>query len=172
MRGYTRGPFNGITIGMNSGSSSSAAAVKDIFVKDHMRTPVVTISAEAGLDRAMSIMRSQRIRHLPVVDEAGLMVGLITDRDLRMSMEEIEQGPNHAPKGYFLPALTKVKTVMVKNVLTSTPDMPLANAAVIMSERKIGCLPVLEPGAKKVAGIVTESDMLRLLAKMLKQKGA
>jgi acetoin utilization protein AcuB len=144
----------------------------DIFVKDHMRTPCITISEEAGLDRAMSIMRSQRIRHLPVVDSDGLMVGVITDRDLRMSMEEIEQGPSHAPKGYFLPALTKVKNVMVKNVLTTTPEMPLANAAVIMSERKIGCLPVLEPGTKKVLGIVTESDMLRLLAKMLKQKGA
>ena len=137
-----------------------------------MRTPVVTISEDAGLDRAMSIMRSQRIRHLPVVDDGGHMVGLITDRDLRMSMEEIEQGPSHAPKGYFLPALTKVKGAMVKDILTATPEMPLANAAVIMSERKIGCLPVLEPNTKKVAGIITESDMLRLLAKMLKQKGA
>jgi CBS domain-containing protein len=40
-----------------------------------------------------------------------------------------------------------------------------------MSERKIGCLPVLDPGTKKVAGIITESDMLRLLSRMLKQKG-
>ena len=146
--------------------------IKDIFVKDHMRSPVITISGEAGLDRAMSIMRSQRIRHLPVVDENGQMIGLIADRDLRMSMEEIEQGPNHAPKGYFLPALTKIKNIMVKTVLTATPEMPLANAAVIMSERKIGCLPVLDPVTKKVLGILTESDMLRLLAKMLKQKGA
>ena len=146
--------------------------IKDPLVKDHMRTPVVSIAAEAGLDRAMSIMRSQRIRHLPVVEEDGHMCGLITDRDLRMSMEEIAQGPSHAPKGYFLPALTKIRSAMVKNVLTATPDMPLANAAVVMSERKIGCLPVVDPQTKKVLGIITESDMLRLLAKILKQKGA
>ena len=146
-------------------------AGKDPLVKDTMRTPVFTIAADAGLDRAMTIMRTQRIRHLPVVEEDGSMCGLISDRDLRLSMEEIEQGPNHAPKGYFLPALTKIRTAMVKNVLTATPEMPLANAAVIMSERKIGCLPVVDSATKKVVGIITESDMLRLLAKMLKQKG-
>ncbi len=145
---------------------------KDPLVKDTMRTPVFTIAADAGLDRAMTIMRTQRIRHLPVVEEDGHMCGLISDRDLRLSMEEIEQGPSHAPKGYFLPALTKIRTAMVKNVMTATPEMPLANAAVIMSERKIGCLPVVDPTSKKVVGIITESDMLRLLAKLLKQKGA
>jgi len=136
-----------------------------------MRTPVVSISAEAGLDRALLIMRNQRIRHLPVVDDDYRMVGLISDRDLRLSMKESEEGPGGAPKGYFLPALTKIKTVMVTNVLTATPEMPLANAATIMSERKIGALPVVDTDTKKVLGIVTETDMLRLLVKMLKQKG-
>ena len=144
---------------------------KDLFVKDLMRTPVLTISADAGLDRALTIMRTQRVRHLPVVEESGQMAGLISDRDLRLSMQELEQGPSGSPKGYYLPALTKVRAVMVSNVITATPDMPLANAATVMSERKIGCLPVLDPGTKKVAGIVTETDMLRLLSKMLKQKG-
>lgn len=146
-------------------------ATKDLFVKDLMRSPVFTISADAGLDRALTIMRTQRIRHLPVVEETGQMAGLISDRDLRLSMQEFEQGPSGSPKGYYLPALTKIRAVMVSNVLTATPDMPLANAATIMSERKIGCLPVLDPGTKKVAGIITESDMLRLLSRMLKQKG-
>lgn len=140
------------------------------FVSDIMRAPAITISPEAGLDRALSIMRSQRIRHLPVI-ENGEMIGVISDRDLRLSMVEMEHGPEGAPKGYFLPALTKIRTVMVTHVLTTSPTMPLANAATIMSERKIGCLPVLEPGTKKVVGILTESDMLRLLAKLLKQKG-
>lgn len=144
---------------------------KDAFVvKDHMRSPVITISAEAGLDRAMLIMRTQRIRHLPVVNEAHELLGLISDRDLRLSMQEMEQGPSGAPKGYYLPALTKVRNVMVTNVLTAAADMPLSNAATIMSERKIGALPVLDQN-KKIVGIITESDLLRLLVKILKQKG-
>jgi len=140
------------------------------LVRDYMRSPCVTISAEAGLDRALMIMRTQRIRHLPVVDESGAMVGLISDRDLRLSMLEMEQGPSGAPKGYYLPALTKVTTVMVTNVLTASPEMPLANAATIMSERKFGCLPVLDSSSKKPLGIVTETDMLRLLSSILKKK--
>jgi acetoin utilization protein AcuB len=147
-------------------------AAKEALVKDHMRTPVLTISAEAGLDRAMLIMRSQRVRHLPVVEDDHKMVGLISDRDLRLSMQEMEQGPSGAPKGYYLPALTKVRSVMVTNVMTATPDMPLANAATIMSERKIGALPVVDTSSKQVVGIITETDMLRLLTKLLKQKGA
>ena len=140
------------------------------LVKDFMRTPVVTISSEAGLDRALMIMRTQRIRHLPVVDEAGQMIGLISDRDLRLSMLEMEQGPGGAPKGYYLPALTKVSSVMITTVMTAAPEMPLANAATVMSERKFGCLPVVDSTTKKPVGIVTETDMLRLLSSMLKKK--
>jgi acetoin utilization protein AcuB len=148
-------------------------STKEFQVKDVMRTPVVTINEDAGLDRALLIMRNQRIRHLPVVDDQHKMIGLISDRDLRLSMKEMEQGPAGAPKGYFLPALTKVKSVMISsnNVITAQPEMPLANAATIMSERKFGALPVVESASKKLVGIITETDMLRLLAKMLKQKG-
>jgi acetoin utilization protein AcuB len=141
-----------------------------LMVKDFMRTPVVTISEEAGLDRALMIMRTQRIRHLPVVNDDGAMVGLISDRDLRLSMLELEQGPGGAPKGYYLPALTKVSSVMITQVMTAAPDMPLANAATVMSEKKFGCLPVVETATKKVVGIVTETDMLRLLSSMLKKR--
>jgi len=138
------------------------------LVRDVMRTPVVTIASEAGLDRALLIMRSQRIRHLPVVED-GKLVGLISDRDLRLSMQEAEQGPGGAPKGYYLPALTKVSTVMITNPVCATPDMPLVRAATIMSERKFGCLPVVDEDRKPV-GIVTETDMLRLLARLLKEQ--
>src|SRR5690606_6449941 len=113
-------------------------------VKDHMRTPVISISPEAGLDRALVIMRNKRIRHLPVV-ENGEMIGLVSDRDLRLSMVEME-GPQTAPKGMYLPALTKVRKLMVDQVRTVTPETPVQEAAVLMSENKIGCLPVLEQG--------------------------
>jgi CBS domain-containing protein len=138
-------------------------------VKDLMRSSVITISSEAGLDRALLIMSRNRIRHLPVVEDEHKMIGIISDRDLRLSMKEMEQGPGTAPKGYYLPALTKVKSIMMKDVVTTRPDVPLAEAVGMMSDRKIGALPVVEDG--KLVGIVTETDALRLLAKMLKEKG-
>jgi len=136
-------------------------------VKDYMRAPVVSISPEAGLDRALVIMRGQRIRHLPVVENHKL-VGLITSRDLKLSMVE-EAGPDHAPKGLYLPALTKIHDIMKKDLFTAYPGDPLDRAARVMSERKIGCLPVIEEETRNLVGIITESDLLRLLVKLLAQ---
>ena len=139
-----------------------------LLVKDIMRTNVFTISPDAGLDRALVIMSSKHIRHLPVI-EGDEMVGLISDRDLRLSMVE-QAGPAKAPKGMFLPALTKVRAIMKKEVLTAAPDDKLLAATRLMSEKKIGCLPVLLPGTKKLAGIVTETDLLAELVKLLEEK--
>lgn len=141
------------------------------LIKDYMHTPVFTIASEAGLDRALLIMRKQHVRHLPVV-ENGHMVGIISDRDLRMSMQEMEQGPAGAPKGYYLPALKKVKGVMNAQVLTVCPDMTVAEAAGMMSDKKLGALPVVERGTDKLVGMITETDLLRLLVTMLKEKSA
>lgn len=139
-----------------------------MLVKDLMRSHVITIAPDAGLDRALVMMRTQRIRHLPVV-ENGEVVGIITDRDLRFSMLEME-GPQNAPKGLYLPALTKVRSVMKTSVLTVAAEDSVQHAAKIMTENKVGGLPVVEKGTRKLTGIITESDMLRLLSKILTEK--
>jgi acetoin utilization protein AcuB len=140
-----------------------------MLVKEIMRAPVISISPEAGLDRALVMLRTQHIRHLPVV-ENGELVGILSSRDLRKSMVEMESGPDGAPKGLYLPALTKVRSVMHRAVITISPQDEVRSAAQLMSEMKIGCLPVVEPGAKKVVAIVTETDMLKLLARILNQQ--
>jgi len=140
-----------------------------VLVKELMRSTVFTIAPDAGLDRALVIMNSKRIRHLPVV-ENGAMVGLISNRDLHMSMVE-QSGPQNQPKGMYLPALTKVRTVMKKDVLTVKPDAELLDAVRMMCDKKIGCLPVLGDGGE-LAGIVTETDLLQLLERLLQEKEA
>ena len=141
-----------------------------MLVKDLMQTPVVSVSPVAGLDRALIMMKTKRIRHLPVVDD-GALVGIITDRDLRLCMVDMElEGPRQAPKGMYLPALKKVREVMKTNVFSVAPDDPVNRAVELMSEHKIGGLPVLEPESKKVVGMITETDLLRLLRKLLEEK--
>lgn len=140
-----------------------------MLVKELMRSTVFTIAPDAGLDRALVIMNSKRIRHLPVV-ENEVMVGLISNRDLHLSMVE-ESGPQNAPKGMYLPALTKIRKIMKSEVLTVKPDDSVLDAVRIMCEKKIGCLPVLSEEGRLV-GIVTETDLLQLLERLLQEKEA
>jgi acetoin utilization protein AcuB len=139
-----------------------------MVVGEIMRTHVYSISPEAGLDRALVIMQQQRIRHLPVVEHQKV-VGIFSSRDLRLALIN-EQAPNEAPKGIYLPALTKVRERMIGEVSTVYAHTRIQEAATLMSAKKIGCLPVIDAD-RKLVGIVTESDMLRLLCKVLEERG-
>ncbi len=135
-----------------------------------MRSPAVTISPEAGLDRALTIMKTKTIRHLPVVEDNKL-VGVITDRDLRLAMESMDmKGPENAPKGPYLPALKKVRTIMNSEVITVDTSETVIATVKLMNAKKVGGLPVLKEGTREVAGIVTASDLLSLLQSLLEGK--
>jgi acetoin utilization protein AcuB len=138
-----------------------------MLVKDVMRTPVVSVAPAAGLDRALMMMQAKRIRHLPVVENDEL-VGIISDRDLRLSMESVDiRGPGQAPKGMYLPALKKVGEIMTSDVLFLRPEDTVKKAVDLMHTRRIGGLPVLEPESRRVVGMLTETDLLRLLRQLL-----
>jgi CBS domain-containing protein len=105
-------------------------------------------------------MREQRIRHLPVLDEDGLVCGVVSQRDLF-------RGALAKALGYGQTAQQKmhsmllVKEVMSTTVVTIGPHEPLANAARLMLEHKVGCLPVLD--GEKLVGILTESDFVKIV---------
>lgn len=139
-------------------------------VKDVMTSDPLTIDPEAPLGTAIDVMRKKRIRHLPVVDDTGRLVGIITDRDLRQAMfapalaEHLSLGAQRRLRGLgqALEDL-RVKHAMTWVVLTTDPEAPITRAAVVMFERRVGSLPVVENG--QLVGILTERDLLRALAK-------
>lgn len=128
-------------------------------VRDLMSKQVVTIgTSESCLDAVVRMQRAQ-VRHLPVLNREGLLVGIITDRDLRHHL--------FSPKA--LPALgstrvdvlldgVHVAEIMSTDVVTVEPDTSVADAASTMCKEKVGSLPVLENG--RVVGILTETDVL------------
>ncbi|MBW2281850.1 MAG: CBS domain-containing protein [Deltaproteobacteria bacterium] len=131
--------------------------VKDIMVRE-----VATLKRNDELSLADDVMRLGRIRHLPVVDEdTGQLVGIVSQRDLF-------RGALVRAFGYGENAQRRVmKTIPVKEVMTTepvttTPDTALRDAARLMLDKKIGCLPVLE--GDKLAGILTEADFVALSA--------
>lgn len=126
-----------------------------MLVRDIMRSPAVAVSADTTLENAYRTMREKRIRHLPVVEE-GRLVGVITDRDLRLATSVLSPTP-------FSPG-SRVSGVMCSRPLTADPTDPIEDAARIMREQKIGCLPVLD-GARLI-GIVTGLDLLDALIRM------
>ncbi len=126
-----------------------------MLVRDIMRSPAVSVSADTTLENAYRTMREKGIRHLPVLEE-GKLVGVITDRDLRLATSVLAPSP-------FAPG-SRVSGVMCSRPLTADPSDPVEDAARIMREKKIGCLPVLDDG--RLIGIVTGLDLLDALIRM------
>jgi len=139
-------------------------------VGDIMTPEVITIGVDASLDEAQALMDAEDVRRLPVVNEDGELVGILSWGDLREATSvEAAQTPNpYAPdaeEGWLT-----VWEAMTHDPLVVTPDTDLVEAVELMLEKKIAGLPVVKsasgPGRHHLAGIVTESDIFRLLIRL------
>jgi len=126
-----------------------------MLVQDIMTSPVFSISPEISLQDAYQTMQEKGIRHLPVV-ESERLVGVITDRDLRLATSAL--APTPFPPG------AKVSAIMRQSPFTADPEDPVEDAARLMRENKIGCLPVTQDD--RLVGIVTGLDLLDALIRM------
>ena len=133
-------------------------------VKDLMTTNVVTIEASESCHAAVERMARAGIRHLPVVDARGRLVGVVTDRDLRHHLfaPAVFSEVGRVPVESHLRAVPVVR-IMSTPVITVGPDDELELAARTMLEDKVGSLPVVAGG--RVVGIITETDLLRLIVR-------
>jgi CBS domain-containing protein len=143
-----------------------------MFVRDVMSAAPLTIDPEAPLETAVAIMRERGVRHLPVVDSDDRLVGIVTDRDLRSAMfgdvlADYLPGESARRLRALATPLNDVRIgqVMTWQVVTVGPEAPLAQAAAIMAERRIGSLPVVDHA--RLVGIVTERDVFKALAATL-----
>lgn len=113
---------------------------------------------------ALNMMKTKQIRRLPVVDNKGKLIGIVSNEDL------LNAGPSDATSlsvweiNYLVGKIT-VKKVMTKNVLTVNEDTPIEEAARIMVDNKVGGLPVMSGG--KVVGVITESDLFKILLELM-----
>jgi acetoin utilization protein AcuB len=132
-------------------------------VQDLMTTEVVTLEACDSLDLVDDIMRLGRVRHMPVLSD-GRLVGLVSQRDLfRAGISSVLHFRRAAEQEWL--ARISVREVMTPGVFTIQPDAPIGNAIDIMLAKHIGCLPVVD--GDKVVGILSETDCLRHLARVL-----
>ena len=130
-------------------------------VRDVMTRDPKTLGRNDQLSLADDLMRQERIRHLPVLDEDGELVGIVSQRDMFRGALARALGYGETAQRRMLGMLL-VKEVMTTQVVTVGPEAPIAEAARTMVDRKIGCLPVVEGG--RLVGILTESDFVEVLA--------
>jgi acetoin utilization protein AcuB len=124
----------------------------------------ITITEDTGIDKALELMHSDKVRRLPVLDKHGQLVGIVSELDLLKA----SPSPATSLSIYELPYLLskiKMRDIMTRDVVTATEDMPLEEAALIMAENKIGGLPVMR--GDKLVGIITETDLFKIFLEML-----
>ena len=136
-------------------------ATQTLRVKDIMSREVRTAMRNDQLGVADGLMKQERIRHLPVIDEDGEVCAVVSQRDLFRGALLRSLGYGSRAEETILRQVV-VKEAMSAEIHTTTPDAPIAEAARRMIERKVGCLPVIDAG--KLVGIVTETDFVRLIA--------
>lgn len=132
-------------------------------VRDLMTSDVTTLKRNEKLTVASDIMQLGRIRHLPVLDDDGQeVVGIVSQRDLFRGALAKALGYGQSAQRKLMDTLV-VKEVMITDIVTTSPDTALDEAAKILMERKIGCLPVVEN--RRLVGILTEADFVALVAR-------
>ncbi len=139
--------------------------MKKTRVRDIMTAPVITVPPETPLPVANTLMREKAIRHLPVVDK-GRLIGIVSRGDLREASISASINADQYELHFMLSRLT-VGKLMSRKVYTVTPDALVVDAAELMTANKIAGLPVLDAEGA-VIGIVTESDLLRMLVNRLR----
>ena len=129
-------------------------------VRDLMTRTPITVGPEMPMLQARERMREARIRHLVVTEDARV-IGIVTDRDIRLNLPSPATSLSVWEINHLLASLT-VRQIMSASVIVVDPDRSAAEAARIMTDHKIGALPVVD--GTHLAGIITESDFVRAMA--------
>jgi CBS domain-containing protein len=138
-----------------------------MLVRDFMTTDVTSLQdTDTLLDARMVFVRSS-FRHLPVL-QGKQLVGVVTEHDVRQYTPSTLSGVSPEEYNRILET-TPVTRAMTREPMTVRPDQPVFEAANILYTRRFGCLPVVENG--ELVGIVTTTDMLRLLVRMIQDQG-
>ena len=134
--------------------------MSQLTVRDLMTEGVFAVGVDDNLETIRTLMEERNIRHAPVVGYGGVLLGLVTHRDLLRNTLKSQALPPQAEAEAM--QMTTAGEIMTLNPVTAAPEEDIRQAARVMLDRKYGCLPVVE--GSRLIGIVTESDFVRFLA--------
>ena len=128
-----------------------------MYVDRIMTRDVVTVTEKTKLARLSELMRERKLRHLPVVDDAGRLVGIVSHRDVQRAEPSPITTLDVGEVNYLLSKVT-AEQVMHRDVVTAAPDMLVEEAGCLMRDRRVGCLPVVD--GERLVGILTGVDLV------------
>ncbi len=135
-----------------------------MLVKDCMTFNPICGRPDMPVAEAQALMQQHNFRHLPILDQDGKLVGLITQRSLIQAVPSGMRSVSPAAINYAL-AKVKARHIMVKNVITIGEDVALEEAARVMADKKIGCLPVMR--GDRLVGIISDNDIFNVMVNLL-----
>jgi acetoin utilization protein AcuB len=130
-----------------------------MHVGEYMTRDPITVSEDMSMKEAMLLLRTHHIRHLPVAN-GKLLVGLVSDRDIRRASPSLLSGVDKSAYEQVLED-TPVARIMTREPFTVTENTALADAVSVLVEKKFGSLPVVD--GQELVGIFTEIDALKIL---------
>lgn len=136
-----------------------------MLVRDRMTSPPITVRPDSPFQDALNLMRTKHFRRLPVVNDHGKVVGIVSERDLLHAAPSSATSLSVWEVNYLLSRL-HVADVMSNTVVTVSPEMPIEDAAQVMVTRKIGGLPVVDKNGALV-GVITETDIFKAFTELL-----
>ncbi|MFH0726709.1 MAG: CBS and ACT domain-containing protein [Pseudomonadota bacterium] len=137
-----------------------------MFVSKSMTQKVVTTHKDADVLEVKELMEQYQIRHLPVVEPDGLLIGMITDRDIRSALPLTFYKKNKASTEEIVAPAIKVKEIMSRKLTTLSPMDTIEDALLLIQKTLVGALPVVdEKGILK--GIISVRDLLRAFINVL-----
>lgn len=135
-----------------------------MLVKDRMTPNPLCGSPEMPVTDIQELMRTKKFRHLPILDSDGNLVGLVTQRSLLKALPSDVSGFSRFEISYIL-AKIKAQDVMTQDVVTIDENIAIEEAARIMADEKIGCLPVCN--GEKMVGIITDNDLFGIMVDLM-----
>ena len=139
-------------------------------IENLMSKKLVTLSMDAPLSKAKEIFENQNIHHILIIDDEGLLAGVITDRDLYKNLSPSIGTSQETHRDTSL-MQKKLHQIMARNVITSQTKLPLNEAVLLFYDNHISCLPVVDEQNKAI-GIITWRDILKVLALQYRKKTA
>ncbi len=134
-----------------------------LTINQIMTTELRTLPETASLEDAIRLMAEAHIRHIPIVNTKGKLVGLVTHRDVLAATDSSLRAPNERQS----PASIPVSKIMTRDVATVDEHSSLRSAALHIERHKYGCIPVVTKG--KLKGIITDSDFLAVAINLMEQ---